>query len=207
MSEPILPVLEAALRATLLARYELRVRHVERVPATGAALLVANHVTYADSLILHSILERRVRFLVDHRIHDQPSLRWVFRMVRAIPIAPRREDPERLRDALREVDRALRAGAMVGVFPEGELTRTGEIGAFRPGVERILARCPVPVVPVALRGLWGSVMSHASGRPFGRLPSVRGRTVEVVFGDPIAPGAATAESLREVVSGMRGARR
>lgn len=195
-------VLRAVQRALALVSrglYRLRARGLESVPAAGPALLVANHVTYADSLILAGLLGRPVRFLVDHRVHDTFGLRPFFRLVRAIPIAPRSEDPTRLEAAMEEVHRALEAGELVGIFPEGSLTRTGEIEAFRAGVDRILERAPVPVVPVALRGLWGSRLSRARAAP-RRLR----RRVEVVVGEALEPDVG-AEAIREVVCAMRGA--
>ena len=167
-------------------------------------MLVANHVTYADSLILAGLLDRPPRFLVYHRLHDQPGLRWFFELVQAIPIASRREDPARLEAAMCEAVEALRAGDLLGVFPEGQLTRSGEIGAFRQGLEQILDQAPAPVVPIALRGLWGSALSHAAGPPLSRPPGLRRRSVQIEFGAPLPSRGLTASDLEAVVRRMRG---
>jgi hypothetical protein len=187
--------------------YRVRSEGLDHVPDHGPALVVANHVTYADALILGGLCRRPIRFVVDHRIHDARALRWFFRLVRAIPIAPRREDPTRLEEAHAAIDRALADGEVVGIFPEGRLTRDGEMDAFRPGVERILARRPVPVVPVALRGLWGSFFSHAGGRPFALRPRRPWRRVEVIAGRALRPAEVSATHLRARVGALRGDRR
>jgi 1-acyl-sn-glycerol-3-phosphate acyltransferase len=200
-------LLRLLIAAVVRTVYRVRTQGLAHVPAHGPALLVANHVTYTDALILGGLCRRPVRFVVDHRVHDQPALRWFFRLVRAIPIAPRGEDPERLERALHEVDRALREGELVAIFPEGKLTRDGELDRFRPGIERILERRPVPVVPVALRGLWGSFFSYAGGPPLSKWPRRFWSRVEVVFGRAVPPSGARAELLRARVSRLRGVAR
>ncbi len=118
------------------------------------------YVSFMDPLLLMANLRRPVRFVMDHRIFNIPVLRFVFRTAKAIPIAGYKEDPQVLQRAYDAIDEALLVGEVVCIFPEGSLTRDGEISPFRPGVEKILARRPVPVVPMALRGLWGSVWSR-----------------------------------------------
>ncbi len=198
----LLRLLVAVLVRTI---YRVRQHGLENVPDHGAALIVANHVTYTDAIVLGGLCRRPVRFVVYHRIHDAPVLRWFFRLVRAIPIAPRSEDPARLERALAEIDRALAEGELVGIFPEGKLTRDGELDAFRPGIDRILARRPVPVVPVAMRGLWGSFFSYAGGPPLRKWPRRFWSRIEVVIGAAVAPSAATANALRARVAELLGA--
>jgi 1-acyl-sn-glycerol-3-phosphate acyltransferase len=192
------------LVVALLVRVMYRARALggAHLPAHGPALVVANHVSYTDALVLGGLARRPIRFVMDHRIHDTAALRWFFRLCRVIPIAPRHEDPARLVDALEEVDRALGRGEVVGIFPEGRLTRDGEVAAFRGGIERILARRPVPVVPAAIRGLWGSFFSYAGGAAMRGRPRRFRSSVEVVFGEPVPP--ATAAELRERVVELRG---
>jgi 1-acyl-sn-glycerol-3-phosphate acyltransferase len=141
---------------------------------------------------------------MDHAIFRLPILRFVFRTGRAIPIASRKEDPALLERAYDEVARALEAGELVCIFPEGRITTTGDLSPFRPGIERIVARTPVPVVPLALRGLWGSFFSRMGGpamrRPFRRFWS----RIEVVAGPPIPPEFATAAALQARVAELRG---
>ncbi len=184
--------------------YRVRTEGLDHIPDHGPVLVVANHVTYTDALVLGGLCRRPVRFVVYHRIHDAPVLRWFFRLARAIPIAPRSEDPARLEQALAAIDRALAEGEVVGIFPEGKLTRDGELDVFRPGIERILERRPVPVVPVGLRGLWGSFFSYRDGAPLRKWPRRFWSRVEVVIGPALEPIEARSETLRARVAALRG---
>lgn len=190
------------VRLLVRALYRVRARGLDAVPPEGPALIVANHVSYVDALILGALCERPVRFVVDHRIHDRWPLRWFFELCGAIPIASRREDPARLARAMARIDGYLAAGEVVGLFPEGRLTRDGELCEFRPGVERVLARRPVPVVPVALKGLWGSVFSYAHGAPLGQLPRRFWSRIEVVAGAAIPPAGVDADRLRDRIASL-----
>ena len=140
--------------------YRLEERGLENVPEEGAAVVVCNHVSFADAVIVMGACRRPMRFVMDHRIFRTPVLSFVFRESRAIPIASAKEDPALLESAFDEVAAALSAGELIAIFPEGAITRTGELQPFRPGIRRILDRNPVPVVPMALSGLWGSVFSR-----------------------------------------------
>ncbi|HET7268499.1 MAG TPA: MFS transporter, partial [Oleiagrimonas sp.] len=145
--------------------YRLRVRHIEEhVPDEGPLLLVCNHVSFMDALLLGASVPRPVRFVMYYKIFRLPVLSWIFRTAKAIPIAGYREDPVMLERALDAIDRELADGQIVCIFPEGRLTADGEMTAFRPGVERILARRAVPVVPLALRGMWSSMWSRKRNR-------------------------------------------
>ncbi|HET6604118.1 MAG TPA: MFS transporter [Xanthomonadaceae bacterium] len=190
------------------ALYRLRVEGVEEhVPDEGPALLVCNHVSYVDALMLGGAVPRPVRFVMHHAIFDIPVMNWIFRTARAIPIASARTDPELMERAFAEVDRALSEGEVVGIFPEGMLTPDGEIHPFRPGVERILAARPVPVVPLALRGMWGSLWSRKVSRlRRARLPRRFRAHVELIAGAPIAPQHASAAALEQAVRELRGDR-
>lgn len=191
--------------------YRLPVRGVEEhVPDEGPALLVCNHVSYMDALILAGVVPRPVRFVMYWRIFNVPVMRWIFRTAKAIPIAGAREDPELMQRAFDAVDAALAEGELVGIFPEGRLTSDGEIAAFKSGVERILARAnaagrPVPVVPMALRGMWASMWSRRD-TTIGRLrvPRRFRANVEVVAGPPMDGRVATAAALEEEVRRLRG---
>jgi 1-acyl-sn-glycerol-3-phosphate acyltransferase len=185
--------------------YRIEVDGADHVPDEGAALLVCNHVSYMDALIVGACVRRPARFVMYYRIFNIPVLRFIFRTAKAIPIAGRKEDPALLARAFDEVDRALADGELVCIFPEGGLTRDGEIAPFRPGVREILARRAVPVVPIALRGLWGSVFSRrdsALGR--ARLPRRFRARIGVAFGPAVPPADATAAMLQERVSALRG---
>jgi 1-acyl-sn-glycerol-3-phosphate acyltransferase len=185
--------------------YRLRIRGIEHIPDEGAALVVCNHVSYMDALILAGSIPRPVRFVMYHKIFNIPVMRWIFRTAKAIPIAGAREDPALMQRAFDEIDTALAAGEVVGIFPEGALTKDGEIARFKSGVERILATRPVPVVPMALRGMWSSMWSHRDSR-IGRMrvPRRFRANVEVVADVPIDGSVATAELLEAKVRELRG---
>ncbi|MGN6226736.1 MAG: MFS transporter [Dyella sp.] len=185
--------------------YRVRVDGMRHLPEEGPALLVCNHVSFMDPLLLMAHLRRPARFVMYYRIFNIPLLKFVFRTAKAIPIAGQKEDPAVLAAAYEAIDAALADGELVCIFPEGGLTRDGAIATFRPGVEKILARRPVPVVPMALRGLWGSVWSRRDsmmGR--SRLPRRFRARVELVVDAPISPEQATAPALETRVRELRG---
>ncbi|KWR87242.1 MFS transporter [Cupriavidus sp. IDO] len=185
--------------------YRLRRINAERIPAEGAAVLVCNHVSFADAVVLMAASPRPVRFVMDHRIFKVPFLSWFFRQAKAIPIAPAHEDPAMLERAYDSVADALRDGDLVCIFPEGKITENGEINPFKQGVQQIIRRTPVPVVPMALRGLWGSFFSRKGGAAMSR-PFRRGilNRLELVVGEPVPPEQATPEGLQQMVCTLRG---
>jgi 1-acyl-sn-glycerol-3-phosphate acyltransferase len=130
-------------------------------------------------------------------------MKWIFRTAKAIPIAGARENPELMQRAFDAVDAALAEGELICIFPEGALTRDGDIAAFKSGVEKVLERRPVPVIPMALRNMWGSMWSRRDSR-IGRMrvPRRLRAHVEVVAGAPV--DGATAESLEAQVRALRG---
>ena len=185
--------------------YRVRADGLQHVPDDGPALLVCNHVSYMDPLLLMANLRRPVRFVMYYRIFNIPLMRFLFRTAKAIPIAGYKEDAVVLQQAYDAIDDALAAGEVVCIFPEGGLTGDGRIAPFRPGVEKILARRPVPVVPLALRGLWGSVWSRRDSRLHrARLPRRFRARVELVAGAPLEPAHASAETLEARVKELRG---
>ncbi len=185
--------------------YRVRCRDIDRIPEEGPVLLVCNHVAFTDPLIVMACVRRPVRFVMYYRIYNLPLLRPLFRMAGAIPIAGRNEDPELLEAAWDAIDAALQAGEVVCIFPEGGLTANGEMKAFRPGVTRVLERRPVPVVPMALRGLWGSVFSRRDNfLRRARLPRRFRARIEVLAGEPVPRGEATRAGLEATVRELRG---
>ncbi|HMB57082.1 MAG TPA: MFS transporter [Arenimonas sp.] len=186
--------------------YKVRVDGVEdNVPDEGAALLVCNHVSYMDALILSSAVPRPIRFVMYYKIFQTPGAGWIFKAARAIPIAGAREDPALMEKAFDDVDAALAEGELVCIFPEGALTTDGEIAAFKSGVERILARRTVPVVPMALKGMWSSMWSKRDSRLRRlRLPRRFRAALEVVASEPQDGAQATAQSLETAVRALRG---
>jgi 1-acyl-sn-glycerol-3-phosphate acyltransferase len=182
--------------------YRIRAEGLDRVPAQGAALVVCNHVSFVDAVVLGGLLHRPARFVMDHAYYKK--MEPFFRFTRAIPIASAKEDPALKERAFEEVKEALAEGELVVIFPEGKITRDGELNPFRPGIERILEESPVPVSPVALRGLWGSFFSRHRGRAMSGLPRRFWSKVELVCGDPVAAAQASVELLEEQVLSLRG---
>lgn len=188
--------------------YRIRLVHPERIPDEGPAVLVCNHVSYVDALVIMAESPRPIRFVMDHRIFRTPFAGWVFRHAKAIPIAPAREDAALLQQAYDACASALAEGELVCIFPEGKLTQTGELNPFRQGVHGIIQRTPVPVVPMALRGLWGSVFSRAADARWPR-PLRRGvmSRLTLAVGEPLSPAQATPETLQQYVTALRGPRK
>jgi len=189
--------------------YRLRIEGLRNVPRSQAALLVCNHVSYIDALVIGSVLPRLPRFITDHLVYNAPGLNALMRLGRAIPIAQSREDPALKEAGFDAAAQALREGELVMIFPEGALTRDGDFRPFRAGVEEILKRQPVPVIPMALRGLWGSFFSRAEGGRAMVRPFRRGffNRVELIVGSPVAPELATADALQSRVAALRGSLR
>jgi 1-acyl-sn-glycerol-3-phosphate acyltransferase len=187
------------------ALYRIRVQGTDGVPDEGPAVVVCNHVSYMDALIVMGCIKRPVRFVMYHRIFKIPVMSWIFRTARCIPIAPAREDPELMERAFAEIDAALANGELIGLFPEGALTRDGDIAPFRSGVERIIAARPVPVVPMALRGMWESMWSRRdTGVGRMRLPRRFRARIELVAQEPMSPSEASAAALEARVRALRG---
>jgi 1-acyl-sn-glycerol-3-phosphate acyltransferase len=184
--------------------YRLRQRGLENIPETGPAVVACNHVSYVDAIVIMAACRRPIRFIMDHNIFKIPILSFVFREGRAIPIAPAKEDPARLEEAYAEVERALKAGDLVGIFPEGRLTPDGDIQQFRPGIKRIIETTRVPVIPMALRGLWGSIFSRSQGRAFFKKPRGPFSAIELAVGAPIPAQVVTPEGLQRIVEQLRG---
>ena len=178
---------------------------LDKIPEHGPAVLVCNHVSFVDALIIAAACRRPIRFVMDHNIFRVPILNFVFRTSKAIPIAPSKENPQLLDKAYDEIAEALRNGDLVGIFPEGRITDTGELYPFRPGISRILARTPVPVVPQALRGMWGSFFSRKDGSAMSRPSRIAPfKKIALAVGDPIVADQATPEHLQQVVQELRG---
>jgi len=188
--------------------YNVDVKGIEdNVPDEGPALIVCNHVSYMDALILGGAIPRPARFVMYYKIFQFPVASWFFKTARAIPIAGAKEDPDIMQKAFDEVDKALAEGEIVGIFPEGKLTTDGEIAEFKAGVEKILARRPVPVVPIALKGMWASMFSKRNSK-LGqlRVPHRFRAHIEVEAGPPVAAAEASAEVLEAKVKALRGNR-
>jgi 1-acyl-sn-glycerol-3-phosphate acyltransferase len=178
--------------------YRFRVRGDEHIPVSGPAVLISNHVSFMDAVLIMAASPRPIRFIMDHRIFATPVLGGVFRLAKAIPIAPRSEDPHTYEAAFATARQVLDEGDLLGIFPEGSITRDGELQPFKGGVLKILQANPVPVVPIGLSNLWGSFFSRieqgrAMVKPFRRGSFSR---VTLRAGPPIAPQDATLETMR-----------
>ncbi len=184
--------------------YRVRLEGANRVPEKGPAIVVCNHVSFMDSILLAGCLKRPMRFVMYYKIFEIPGLNWFFRQTKAIPIASARENETLMNAAFDAIDDELAAGNVVCLFPEGGLTTDGEIQRFRPGIERILERRPVPVIPVALRRLWGSWFSRRRDGGLRKLPGKLFARVPVSVGMPIPPGKVDAARLELEVRALRG---
>ena len=178
---------------------------VDRIPAEGPAVLVCNHVSYVDAIVIGAASPRPIRFVMDHRIFKTPFLGWIFRTARAIPIAPAKEDPWLMEKAYVDIAQALHEGDLVCIFPEGKLTKTGEMNEFRGGIAKIVERSKVPVIPMALRGLWGSLLTRDPANLFERSFARGPRShLALAVGAPVPPQQATPEYLYQQVLALRG---
>ena len=191
--------------AFLVARvcYRFRIRGDANIPTEGAAVLVCNHVSFIDPVLLMAASPRPIRFIMDHAIFRIPLLGWFFRLAKAIPIAPQKVDAATYEQAFARAGEALDAGELVCIFPEGGITRDGEMGEFKGGVMKLLESHPVPVVPLALQNLWGSFFSRSGGAAMTK-PFRRGffSPVGLVAGPAIAPAEVTPPALRSRVGAL-----
>ena len=187
--------------------YRFRVRGDEHIPVAGPAVLACNHVSFVDAVLLMAASPRPIYFVMDHRIFAVPVLGWLFRLAKAIPVASQKEDPATYAAAFDRAAQVLREGDLLLIFPEGALTRDGELQEFRGGIMKILERAKAdgiepPVVPMALVNLWGSFFSRVEeGRAMVR-PFRRGlwSSVGLNVGAPIATGTVQPAVLRERVA-------
>jgi 1-acyl-sn-glycerol-3-phosphate acyltransferase len=180
--------------------YRFKVRGDEHIPVEGAAILVCNHVSFVDAVLLMAASPRPIVFIMDHRIFKLPVLGAMFRLAKAIPIASQREDPPTYERAFARAREVLEDGQLLCIFPEGAITRDGQLGEFKGGVMKLLEANPVPVVPMALQNLWGSFFSRIDGAAMKK-PFRRGffSRVGLVAGEAVAPAAVTPAGLRERV--------
>jgi 1-acyl-sn-glycerol-3-phosphate acyltransferase len=182
--------------------YRFQVKGDENIPVQGAAVLVCNHVSFVDAVLLMAASPRPICFVMDHRIFKVPVLGWLFRLAKAIPVAPRREDPAAYDAAFEAAAQVLRGGDLLAIFPEGGITRDGSLQEFKGGIMKILEREPAPVIPMALTNLWGSFFSRieqggAMVRPFRRGMFSR---VGLNVGAAVAPAQVNPELLRSQVA-------
>jgi 1-acyl-sn-glycerol-3-phosphate acyltransferase len=159
--------------------YRLRYTGRELIPSNGPALIVANHISYIDWFIVTAACRRPVRFVMYHFFFKIPGIHVLAAAAKAIPIAPAKEDAALKEKSFEAISDALREGHVVCIFPEGGITRDGTVQGFRPGVERILAKDPVPVYLMSLGGLWGSFFSRVDGHAMRRMPHPKWRVISI----------------------------
>ena len=189
----------------LLTHTLYRIRHegLEQIPDEGPCVLVCNHVSFMDALILAGAVRRPVRFVMDHNIFKVPVLNFVFRTARAIPIAPAKEDPLAKQRAFDAVAAALAEGEVVCIFPEGKITFDGQINPFKSGIEEIVERTPVPVIPMALCGMWGSFFSRRYGAAMLSMPRRAWSKIALKAAPAVPAANVSATGLQEMVSQLR----
>lgn len=177
--------------------YRIKITGAENVPAKGGALLVPNHVSMADAALLIAATDRPVRFLMFKDMYEHPLIKPFAKILRVIPISSQQR-PRELIQSLREATKSIREGELVCIFPEGQMTRIGQMLPFRRGMERIMKDVDAPVIPVNLDGVWGSIFSFERGRFLWKLPRRIPYPVSVIFGKPL-PSSTTSQDARTVV--------
>ncbi|CDU13009.1 MFS transporter [Vibrio coralliirubri] len=185
--------------------YRVKHKNLHHLPEKGGALIVCNHVSYMDALLLSAVCPRLIRFVMEEDYTKLPPIRRFLKRAGVIPISATNRNS--IRNAFKEVERALHEGHIVCIFPEGKLTSDGEVAEFMRGMELIIKRSPVPVIPMALKGLWGSYFSRYKGRACKGLPTRFWTKLEIEAGEPISPKEASCETLRQSVSDLRGSLR
>jgi hypothetical protein len=179
-----------------ICMYRVRTNGDKNIPEEGPAVIIGNHVSFVDWMFILAASPRPIRFVVFAPIYHSLALHWLFKMAKAIPIDGEKANPKAFKKAFDDVAQALEQGELVGIFPEGKLTDDGSIDTFRRGIEKIIERTPVPVIPLHLGGLWGSMFSRKTK---WRLPRLKWSLVSVSLGEPVAAEKVKADDLREQV--------
>jgi 1-acyl-sn-glycerol-3-phosphate acyltransferase len=183
--------------------YRVRVTGMDNIPDEGPVIVASNHVSFADPLILGGMIRRPVNFVMYYKIYKIPVLNFIFRTGKAIPIAGRTENPEILENAFRRMHGVLETGDVLGIFPEGKITADGELNEFKRGIDKIIAEQPVPVIPMALCNMWGSLFSRRDPL-HKRRPYKFWSRIELRIGKAIPPEEVSAPRLQQEVQKLRG---
>lgn len=184
--------------------YRIQKENLHNIPESGPALLVCNHVSFFDPPILFGVLPRPARFVMWYGFYELPVVGRLFKWLKSIPIGNRQHRPELVKQAFDTIAEELSAGRLVVVFPEGAITRDGEISKFQPGIDEIIKRTPVPVIPLAIRGMWGTWASRKRGSALKGLPTSYMKKLTVVAGEPVTPEDATRLIMYDKVASLRG---
>lgn len=193
-------MLQNSVRLLIRLMYRLHVEGVEHLPKTGGAIFVCNHVSFVDVMVIAAVSPRPVRFLMDYRLFNAPVLKWFSIMGRAIPIATAKENEQIKNQAFLLAEEALRNGEVIALFPEGSITRDGNLALFKRGIEELIMRVPVPVVPMGLRNMWGSFFSRKyNGKAMSSWPRRFRSRISLHIGVPIPAEQAKADLLYQTV--------
>jgi hypothetical protein len=205
----VVPEFFLRLVAWLLIHSVYRIEKVDlhNIPEEGGALIVCNHVSFVDPIILHGLLPRPARYVMYDLFYRLPVLNWLFRALKSIPINTKRADEVVYTNAFDEIAKSLEKGRLVVIFPEGGITRDGEVAKFQPGIDQIIKRTPVPVIPVALRGVWGTWFSRHKGSALNGFPTAWMKRITVVSGEAVPAEHATRLTMHERVVALRGEQR
>jgi 1-acyl-sn-glycerol-3-phosphate acyltransferase len=195
------PVLRAIIGTLTRTIYKTKYIGFEKIPKTGPVLLIANHLSYMDGLIIQAGCGRPVRFMIDQYIYNMPVVNYIMRHNGGIPILPKKESVE---SALDTISAGLENGDAICIFPEGQLTYTGNLGRFKPGIEWIVERDPVPIYPIAIKGLWNSMFSRKYRKSaFRWVPKGFHSRVTALCGEPIHPGNVRVNHLQRVILALK----
>lgn len=182
--------------------YRVTHKNLHHLPEKGGALIVCNHVSYMDALLLSAVCPRLIRFVMEEDYANLPPLKRFLKRAGVIPISA--TNRKSIRRAFNDVEQALEEGHIVCIFPEGKLTSDGEIGPFMRGMDIIIRRSPVPVIPMSLKGLWGSYFSRHKGQACKGLPTRFWTKLEIEAGAPVPAHLASTELMHDAVSKLRG---
>lgn len=178
--------------------YRVKVKGLENMPTAGGVLLVSNHVSWVDAFILGSTQQRRIRFIIDRDIYNYFWVKPVCKLMRAIPISAK-EPPKKIVASLRQARSAIKEGYIVCIFAEGAITRTGMLGEFKGGFERIMKKSPYTVIPAYIGGAWGSIFSYSSGKLLSSLPRKFPYPVSIHFGQAMPAGSSSLQIRQKVL--------
>ncbi len=189
--------IRAFVWVTLRFLYRVRLEGANNIPKTGAAILTPNHVTFIDAVLIAAHVNRPIRFAMHWRLFKR--FRWIVEPLGAFPIASKEENPTIYSEAFFTMDRTLVGGQLVCLFPEGKITLNGKMNPLRNGVLKVATQCGVPVVivPVGLRGLWGTYFSKAKPGMF-KLPVRYMSKISMVVGQPL-PATAPLDSIEQAI--------
>jgi 1-acyl-sn-glycerol-3-phosphate acyltransferase len=191
------PLYAGALRILVKLLYRIDYHNMDVIPKQGGAILICNHVSYMDGIVINTAVDRPVRYIIDETIYHLPGVHYFMQLNNAVPIAPRRDSVEKALDIVAE---GLKNGDLFCIFPEGQITFTGNLSRFRFGVEWMLKRTPVPVIPMALNGLWGSMLSRKDrGKLYRFIPRSFRRQITLRCGTPMEGDKVTISHMQHAI--------